>query len=459
MWSFLQLLSRFNKNRKGAEETSSGDLSPSSDEPSQSSTYGYSAALAASRSLWDTGREAPLRLEEELTIQAMYKSWVELESSVSRVHDDLRTILANRERAATLRRESEQVLLEGEAIREEARRIGELAWQAFDRGFAINPRGLASQTARLREVEEAIKTQAILQRASHRETWDEADKTRQKATADLLKVLMALRTAVVQVERELHEAANLPAVAESLKESAREELRGAEAIRNELAFLGQEALNLLGAQPRKEERPQEGLPASEPQRPSLGPEERQVAFAPGPAQTPRLEGRTPVYPAREPQELLPTAEERVEATTSVAWESAETQPDRTGNIDKDASSQPEPVIEREEPDVNILPEILQQPGQPPEPPGAAASQAIEMPSESPAATVAEELRRELEAISLSSPIVQDMPPSASDAPGEELDVSAVATEPAESLPGGAALELTSELAALTRLDQEKAAGI
>ena len=339
MWSFSRLLSRFNKNRKEAEEASSGD-------PSGTSTYDYWAALAASRGLWDTGQNPPLRLEEELTIQAMYKSWVELESSVSRAHDDLQTILAHRERAATLRREAEQVLLEGEAIRVEARRIGEFAWQAFGRGFAINPRGLASQTARLREVEEAIKTQAALQRASHRETWDEADKTRQKATADLLKVIMALRTAVVQVERELHESANLPAVAEALKESAQEELRGAAAIRNELAFLGQEALTVLGGDLSEGERPQEGLPLAEPRVTSLAPEETLVAFAPGPAQTNKLERSTPVYPDQEPQELLPVAEGAVEESTSVAWESAEAQPDQAGEVDKDAASQPEPVIER-----------------------------------------------------------------------------------------------------------------
>ena len=292
----------------------------------------------------------------------MYKSWVELESSLSRAHDDLRTILANRERAASLRREAEQVLLEGEAIREGAQRIGELAWQAFDRGFAINPRELASQCARLREVEEAMKTQGALQRASHRATWDEADKTRQKATADLLRVLMALRTAVVQVERELHEAANLPAVAESLKESAQEELRGAQAIRNELAFLGQEALNLLDAEPRKGETPQEGLPVSEPQRLSLGTEERQAAFVPGPAERPpSLEGRALILPAQEPQLLVSSAEEGVEAATSVAWEPVETQPAWAGDVDDGASSQPDPVIEREKPDENIVPEIPQQP--------------------------------------------------------------------------------------------------
>ncbi|PKB81769.1 MAG: hypothetical protein BZY88_05895 [SAR202 cluster bacterium Io17-Chloro-G9] len=199
MWSIQQLLSRFNGSRKRIEAPASEEVSLGYDEPEDGPTSELSAALAATRGLWDPQREPPARLEEELTIQSMYKSWVEMESSVTRAHDDLRTILANRERAAALRRDAEQVLLEGEAIREEAQRIGELAWQAFDRGFAINPRGLASQCARLREVEEVMKTQAALQRASHRETWDEADKTRQKATADLLKVLMALKRYGVRV--------------------------------------------------------------------------------------------------------------------------------------------------------------------------------------------------------------------------------------------------------------------
>ena len=457
MWSFSQLLSKFDKFRKGAGGISSGDPSPSSDESDVSSTADYSAALAASRGFWATDREPAARLDEELTIQAMYKSWVELESSVARAHDDLRTILANRERAATLRRESEQVLLEAEAIREEARHIGESAWQAFDWGFAINPRALASQSARLKEVEEAMKTQAALQRASHRETWDESDKTRQKATADLLKVLMALRTASVQVERELHEAANLPAVAESLKESARDELRSAEAIRNELGFLGQEALNLLGTDPSKGDRSREGLPASGLERPPLRPEERQVAFAPAPAETLRLEDRTPVYPAQEPQELLPGAEEGVEATTSVAWESVETESDRAGNVDRGAAPQPHPVIEREEPEENILPEIPQQTVQQPEATRTGASQAlpprvIDMPSENPATTAAEELRREIETICHSGPTAQDVPPSVRDAPSEEFDVSVAATEPPESLPSGAAQELLRELEGLRHPD-------
>ena len=419
MWPFSQLFSRSNKKRKAAEGTSPGDLFASSDDPSETSsgdptassvepsetsfgdptasfvepsepssgdptatsdepsetssgdptanfvepsetpTSDDSAALAPSWGLLDTGREPPPRLEEELTIQAMYESWVELESSVSRAHDDLRNILADRERAASLRKEAEQVLLEGEAIREEARRIGELAWQAFDRGFAINPRGLASQSAKLREVEEAMKTQAALQRAFHRETWGEADNTRQKATADLIGVLMALRTAVVQVERELHEAASLPAVAESLKESAQEELRGAKAIRNELAFLGQEALNLLGAEPSRGERP-----LSQPQRPSL----------------------------------------------------------RSG-----------------EPEGNILPEIPQQAVQQPE-----APQAIELPSENPAPSAAEELRREMEALRHPAEPLEGRVSSAAEGLANELAApthwSPSAATPSEEAPPPIGLE-------------------
>lgn len=194
MWTFSQMISKFNDIRKGTGRSSSPVVAPRSDEPDYSPISDYAAPIAAPRNIRDTDRDPPARLEEELTIQAMYKSWVELESSVTKAHDDLRILLANRERAADLRREAEQVLLEGEAIRDEAQRIGESAWQAFDRGFAINPRGLASQCARLREVEEVMKTQAALHRACHREAWDEADKTRQKATADILKVLMSLRT-------------------------------------------------------------------------------------------------------------------------------------------------------------------------------------------------------------------------------------------------------------------------
>ena len=390
-----------------------------------------------------------------MAIQAMYKSWVELESSVIRAHDDLRAILANRERAAILRREAEQVLLEGEAVREEARRIGESAWLAFDRGFAVNPRALASQSARLKEVEDAMKTQAALQRASHRETWDESDKTRQKATADLLKVLMALRTAVVQVEREVHEAANLPAVADSLRDSAREELRGAEAIRNELAFLGQEALYLLGAEPSKGERPPDSLPESQPQRPSLGREERQAAFSPGPFETPSLEGRTPAHPAQDPQEFLPTAAEGIEAATSVAWEPVEAQPAREETLDDDTASRPQLIIEHDEPEEDILPgtpiQTLQQPVMPPiSPSQPEPPRVIEMPSENPAASVAEELRREMESISLSGPAAQDLPHAVTDAPDEEFDVPAPAGETAESLPGGATQELIRELEALRK---------
>lgn len=249
---------------------------------------------------------------------------------------------------------------------------------------------------------------------------------------------------MVQVERELHEAANLPTVAESLKESARDELRGAEAIRNELAFLGQEALNLLGAEPGKEERPISG-----PQESSFGYDERQVAFAPVPAETPRLEGRTPVYPDLAPREFLAEAAEDVEAATSVAWEPVETQPSPPGDVDEDVAFQPQPVIEHEEP-------VPQQTLHQAEAPQPEARQVIEMPAQSSSGTAADELRREMEAISLSGPIIQEVPPSARRIPGVESGVESgmepgaplAGTEPDERFPGGAAEGLMRELEAL-----------
>lgn len=262
---------------------------------------------------------------------------------------------------------------------------------------------------------------------------------------------------MVQVERELHEAANLPAVAESLKESARDELRGAEAIRNELAFLGQEALNLLGVESGQGERPQQGLPLSETQRSSLVHEEsvhdeRQAAFAPGTDGTAMLEGQAQAYPARE---LLTNREEVVEATTSASWESAETQTGRPGIVDEDSVPRPEPV-----PDTMIHPadsiptEFPQQAA-----PRAEPNQPVETSSES---TAAEELRREIEAIGLSGPISQDVAAHAAE-PSEvspsgaaqelirELEALRNPAEPLQSRPSSAAEYLTNELAALNRL--------
>ncbi|MEC8856647.1 MAG: hypothetical protein VYE19_03330, partial [Chloroflexota bacterium] len=61
--------------------------------------------------------------------------------------------------------------------------------------------------------------------------------------------MAVFNTAMAQAQRELKEAANLPAVADALIQSAQEELRCAQAIRSELLLLGKEALNELDAPP------------------------------------------------------------------------------------------------------------------------------------------------------------------------------------------------------------------
>ena len=189
------------------------------------------------------------RGDESSGVPGLYETWVELEERVKKAQSDLQAILASREKATILRRQTEEVLDVGEAIRAEAQHISEAAWKALDRGFAVNAGGLPGRWSTVREIDDAMRTYAELQRATHSETWQEADRTRQRATTELLKALTALSTATAHAERELKEATNLPAAANSLKESAREELRCAQAIRNELMLLDQEALNELDVSP------------------------------------------------------------------------------------------------------------------------------------------------------------------------------------------------------------------
>lgn len=163
--------------------------------------------------------------EDGMSIPGLYETWVELEERVKQAHNDLQAIMTTREEAAILRRQAQTVLDEGEAVRGEARQISEAAWKAFERGFAVNAKGLPNRWTTVREIDEAMKTFTALQRATHTESWQEADRTRQRATTELLKVLTALSTAMAHADRELKEATNLPAVAHSLKQSADDEMR------------------------------------------------------------------------------------------------------------------------------------------------------------------------------------------------------------------------------------------
>ena len=101
----------------------------------------------------------------------------------------------------------------------------------------------------MREVDEAMRTHTALQRATHSESWQEADRTRQRATTEPLKAMAVLDTTMAQTQRELKEEANLPAGADAVIQLAQEELRCAQAIRSELLLLGKEALNELDAPP------------------------------------------------------------------------------------------------------------------------------------------------------------------------------------------------------------------
>ncbi|GEM_PF-1974809 len=173
----------------------------------------------------------------------MYKTWVELEETIGAARDGMQAMLANRHRAAASREEARETMDQAEAAWLEARRLGEVTWTAFDRGFNASLPGVAERLRTIKEVDEARRAQADLRRASKEAAWEEADRARQKATAGLLKAIASLASAAVQVEREMRESVNLSSVAESLRNSALEDLRGAQAIGSELALMGQDALD------------------------------------------------------------------------------------------------------------------------------------------------------------------------------------------------------------------------
>ena len=85
----------------------------------------------------------------------------------------------------------------------------------------------------------------MIQRASQSEAWEEADRARIRASAELLKTHNAVSLAKGRVGRELEEAKNLSAVAESLKQSALTELNSTQLIVRELFPGGQESQELL----------------------------------------------------------------------------------------------------------------------------------------------------------------------------------------------------------------------
>lgn len=194
-------------------------------------------------------QDLPTLPDDSHSIPGLYETWVGLEQMVTQAQNDLLAILTTREEAAILRSRTQERLRESEAIRAEAERISENTLAGFDRGFAVGARELSNRWATVREIYEAMKNYTALQRTTLAEVWLESNRSRQRATTELLKTLASVSTAMAQAQRELKEAADLPSAADSLIQSAQEELRCARAIRNELLQLGQDALDELEAAP------------------------------------------------------------------------------------------------------------------------------------------------------------------------------------------------------------------
>lgn len=128
----------------------------------------------------------PATVSADSSIGQMYNTWVELEGTIVAAQSELRSLLGNREEAEAMRTEAQEAMVEADAAWREAGLLGEAAWRAFERGFSVDSPDFVNRLRVIKEVDDARKAQAQLQRASNLEAWKEADRARQNATADIL---------------------------------------------------------------------------------------------------------------------------------------------------------------------------------------------------------------------------------------------------------------------------------
>ena len=182
----------------------------------------------------------------QLAAPRAYDALGALEGRLKEIQGQFESLLADRDLIANLRWSAHSTFEHVELAREEARRIRALARVAFDKLAAMHPRDFAPMAAAVREIDDTKKTESALQRDAQREAWEEADRARTKTWEETLKALNAFNIARAWVERELEEARNLCAVAESLRKSAQMELSTAQAMARELLVDQREAEHLLG---------------------------------------------------------------------------------------------------------------------------------------------------------------------------------------------------------------------
>ena len=180
-------------------------------------------------------------------LDEFYDTWVGLGERLIRAQEQLQTVIANRGKAASLREEARLVFVQAESAWDEAQRLGDAAWRAFNQSFAEGLRDPASRWRFVKEIYEARMVQARIRSASNKDAWAEADRVRETATGGLLEALSAIAAAAAQVEREMREAASLPSASEALRVAALEDLRYARALSGDRAHLGQEPVDQLDA--------------------------------------------------------------------------------------------------------------------------------------------------------------------------------------------------------------------
>jgi hypothetical protein len=119
--------------------------SPSGEEPALGGPFAGEETVTAGADLDPLAAESLAARSPNPNLPQMYRTWVELEETIGTARDGMESMLANRNMAAASREEARETLEQAEAAWEEARRLGDVTWRAFDQGFTANLPGIAER--------------------------------------------------------------------------------------------------------------------------------------------------------------------------------------------------------------------------------------------------------------------------------------------------------------------------
>ena len=169
--------------------------------------------------------------------------------------------LQHRQEARRLRDRSQSVLAQSESILEEAIHSVEAAGKAYGASLIDDSEANNEAVVRAQAMAETLRSRLKENQTAYQDALGQALGTKEMATRDLTAALDSLNFEVMNVEREWAESAKASSIADSVKESAIQDLLAVHTMWNGLASPHQEPLTPPGADLEGLITDEAGLPA------------------------------------------------------------------------------------------------------------------------------------------------------------------------------------------------------